>query len=285
MAGWIVDVDARNFRAEVIERSSSVPVVVDFWAEWCGPCKELGPALEKAAKEGDGRFVLAKVDVDRNPELAQAFQVQGIPTVIGLAGGKVVDGFQGALPPAELAAFLDRLAPARTSVADQAREMAAAGQAEEAMELLRAHLRENGTDAAARIVLAELLIDAGKLVDAKKVAGKLDEPDWESDAGRALRARLGLAEEAEDAGDIASLEAEVAGDPEDPDKRIALGKALVAAGRHEAGLGHLLEAFELDPKHGQGAARKAMVEVFEMLGPEDPVANDFRYRLSLLLFS
>ena len=285
MSNWIVDVDPQNFRSEVIERSLTVPVVVDFWAEWCGPCKELGPALEAAAKQGNGRFVLAKVDVDKHPDLTQAFQVQGIPTVMGLSDGKVVDGFQGALPPAELAAFLDRLAPAQAGVVEKARELAEAGDAEGAMELLRAHLIEQGDDAVARIALAELLLDAGKLVDAKKVADKLTEADWESDPGRALKARLALAEEAEGAGDLAKLEADVEASPEDPDPRIALGKALVAGGRHADGLEHLLEAYELDPKHDGEAARKAMLEVFDMLGPEDPVANDFRYRLSLLLFS
>ena len=108
---WIVDVDATSFSREVVERSKTVPVVVDFWASWCGPCKTLGPLLERFAREGDGAFVLAKVDTDKNAELAQVFQIQGIPTVIAIDKGKPVDGFSGVLPAAEVKAFLDRVAP------------------------------------------------------------------------------------------------------------------------------------------------------------------------------
>ncbi len=281
---WIIDVTAANFRTEVIERSLKTPVVVDFWAEWCGPCKTLGPLLEKHAREGKGRFVLAKVDVDRNPELAQAFQVQGIPSVLGLRDGKMVDGFQGALPEAELKQFLDRIAPgpAGGGELERARELAAAGDHEQAISVLRAHLRENAGDAEARIELASILIDAGKPVDARKVFDKLDEKALETDAGKALKTKLAYAETA---GDLEELAAAVEAAPEDPGKRIEYGKALVAAQRHADGLEQLLEAVELDPKFDGEAARKAMVEVFEMLGPEDEVANDFRYRLSLLLFS
>lgn len=283
MQTWTMDVTAQNFREEVIERSVKTPVVVDFWAEWCDPCKELGPALETAAREGQGRFILAKVDVDKNPELAQAFQVQGIPTVLGVRDGKVVDGFSGVLPPAELKRFLDTIAPALgPSVIEQARALAEEGKREEAITLLREHLREQTGDQEARVELVSLLIDEGKFVDAQKVWEKVDEAARETDAGKAVAAKL---QYTESAGDLEALREAVTAAPEDPAARIELGKALVAAQRYEDGLAELLEAVELDPDFEDSAARKAMIEVFEILGPEDPVGVDFRFRLSLLLFS
>jgi putative thioredoxin len=109
---WIVEADVRNFESEVLGRSLEIPVLLDFWATWCGPCKTLGPELEQRARAGNGRFLLAKIDIDRNPELAQAFRVQAVPTVLAIVQGRLMDGFQGALPPAELDQFLERVAPA-----------------------------------------------------------------------------------------------------------------------------------------------------------------------------
>ena len=283
MSSWIVDVNAQNFRSEVIERSLKTPVVVDFWAAWCGPCKELGPALEAAAREGNGRFILAKVDVDKSPELAQAFQVQGIPTVLAVVDGRVVDGFSGALPPAELKRFLETvIPPAGPTALEEARLLVADGRRPEAIEVLRAHLRTEPDDHPARIELASLLIDDGKLADAKKVWERVDEAARETPAGKALDTKLRYAE---NAGDLAALQQAADAAPEDPAARIKLGKALAAAQRYEDGLSQLLAAVELDPEHEKGAARKAMLEIFEMLGPDHPLSNDYRYRLSLLLFS
>ena len=283
MQTWILEVTAENFREEVIDRSLKTPVVVDFWAEWCEPCKELGPALELAAQEGKGRFVLAKVDVDKNPELAQAFQVQGVPTVLGVRDGKVVDGFSGALPAPELKRFLDTIAPPLgPSAIEAARTLIEEGKRMEAIALLGEHLDEQPADHEARIELGSLLIDEGDLDGAQMVWEDVDEPARASDAGKALEKKLDYLQ---NTGDLDALRAAVQAAPEDPAARIELGKALAAAQRYEDGLSELLEAVELDPTFEDGAARKAMLEVFEILGPEDPVGNDFRFRLSLLLFS
>jgi putative thioredoxin len=283
MSSWIVDVNAQNFRQEVIERSLKTPVVVDFWAAWCGPCKELGPLLEAAAREGNGSFILAKVDVDKNPELAQAFQVQGIPTVLAVVDGRVVDGFSGALPPAELKRFLELVVPpAGPTPLEEARLLVADGHRAEAIEVLRGHLRSEPEDQPVRIELASILIDEGKLADAKKLWERVDEAARETDAGKALATKLRYAE---NAGDLAALQAAADAAPEDPAARIKLGKALAAAQRYEDGLAQLLAAVELDPEFEKGAARKAMLEVFDMLGADHPLSNDYRYRLSLLLFS
>lgn len=284
---WIVSVDAKDFEKDVIERSKSIPVLVDFWAEWCGPCKELGPLLEKKAREDAGRFVLAKVDVDRNQELTQIFRIQGIPAVLALVDGKLADGFQGALPEPELDAFLERIAPRQapateSAILDRARSLAAEGQAEEAIAQLRNHLREKPDHAPGRLLLAELLVDADRAPEAEKVFAKLSDEAQGSAAGRALKARLDFAG---DAGDLEELAGAVAAAPDDAEARIALGKARLAAQQYEEGLEELLEAVRLDP-HGSGTeAKEAMLEVFDVLGLEDPVANDYRFKLSLELFA
>ncbi len=286
--GWVIDVDARNFEREVIERSLSAPVLVDFWATWCGPCKTLGPELEKRAREGRGRFVLARVDIDQNPELAQAFRVQAVPTVLALVQGRLVDGFQGALPAPELDQFLERIAPAsapRTradTLVERGRAMAKEGRPEPAIGLLRETLRDAPEHLEARLTLAELLLDSGKARDAKLVLEKVPDETPQAERVKALRARL---EFVASAGDPLELEEKVRAAPEDLEARMALGRALVAARDYPRGLEQLLEVVRRDPLERGKEARKAMLEVFEILGLEDPVANQYRFKLSLELFT
>jgi putative thioredoxin len=198
-----------------------------------------------------------------------------------------VDGFSGALPPAELKQFLDRVAPPLgPTPIEEARLLAADGRTGEALAVLREHLAQRADDHAARIELASLLVDDGQLAEAEIAWAELDADARASDAGKALQTKLRYAA---NAGDLEPLEAAVAANPDDADARIALGKALAAAQRYADGLEHLLHAVELDPeadaRRADGGARKAMLEIFEILGPEDPIADDFRFRLSLLLFS
>lgn len=282
---WIQDVSSATFSADVVERSRQVPVVVDFWATWCGPCKTLGPMLEKLAVEYDGRFVLAKTDIDQNPDLAQVFQIQSVPTVLALKGGKVVDGFMGALPDPELRAFLDKLAPPITKPGEVelelARERAEAGEHEEAVQGLRALLQEHPDLEEARLAVCASLIELGRTAEAKKVFEKLSEEARAQPEGRALEARLQLVE---GAGDVEALQREHDADPSDLAKRIELGKTLAATGRPEEGLEHLLECATADLHFGDDAARKAMLEVFEALGDEHPLTLEFRRRLQVVLF-
>jgi len=281
---WIVDVDTRTFGQAVLERSKALPVVVDFHAPWCEPCKTLGPLLERHASEGNGRFLLARIDVDQNPDLVQAFGVRGIPAVIALMDGKPVDAFEGAKTVEEVEQFLERVAPAgvETGALAEAEALAEAGEVPLAVKLLEAWLLEFPGDGPARIALTGFLLDLERAEEAGKVFSELSEKDADSPAAKAIKARISLGQ---DTGKTEEFAAAVEADPLDPSARIDLGKALVALGQYEEGLEHLLESVRIDTGHAGGAARKAMLEAFEVLGAEDPVANDFRFRLSLEIFA
>lgn len=281
----VVDVVLSNFEKEVVEKSTRVPVVVDFWAEWCQPCKTLGPILEKLAVEMEGRFVLAKVDVDRNPELAQAFRVQSIPMVMLLKNGRPLDAFAGALPEAQLRAFLEPhlgAAGGGSGPLDQARKLEEAGRLGEALELLEAHLAADPDDATVRVEVVHLLLGLGELERARAVFDELAEEDQESKEAKTVAAQLELLE---GAGDVDALRAELEANPKDVGKRIALGRSLVAAGQVEEGLEELLQAAMRDLDYEDGLPRKAMLEVFQALGPDDPLTLSFQQRLSVLLCS
>ncbi|MAF66652.1 MAG: hypothetical protein CMJ84_13460 [Planctomycetes bacterium] len=280
----IVDVDANSIQTEVLERSRSVPVLVDFWATWCAPCKTLGPLLEKLAREHAGRFVLARVDVDRAPELAEAFRIQSVPSVLLVCDGKPIDGFAGAHDEKQLREFLEpHLGQANASnPVEDARAMAQAGCADEGIALLREHLREATDDGAARIALAEMLIDEGREGEARKVVERLTDEQAASAEARAVLARLDLAGAA---GDLAELERAVTEAPTDAGARVTYGQALAAAGRNEEGLEQLFEAALLDLHHDGDAPRKALLSVFQALGPTDPLTIEYQQRLSVLLCS
>jgi len=279
----VVDVTLSNFEKEVVEKSTQVPVVVDFWADWCQPCKTLGPILEKLAVEMDGRFVLARVDVDRNPELAQAFRVQSIPMVMLLKDGRPLDAFAGALPEARLRAFLEpHLGAGGTGPLEEARQLEEAGRLEQALELLEAHLAADPEDAAVRVGVARLLLGLGELERARAVYDELGEEDRNLKEAKAVAAQLELLE---GAGDVEALRADLEADPKDVGKRISLGRSLVAEGRVEEGLEELLQAAMRDLKFEGGLPRKAMLEVFQALGPDDPLTLSFQQRLSVLLCS
>lgn len=285
---WIVEADARNFEREVLARSLEVPVLLDFTATWCGPCKTLVPEFEKRAREGQGRFLLAKIDIDRSPELAQAFRVQAVPTVLAIVQGRMMDGFQGAVTPAELDAFLERVAPAGPMPSpvdlrvERARAQAEGGEIEAAIGHLREILRETPEHREGRLALGELLIEFGKPREARLVLEKLVADGAELETVKALLARLDFAETA---GDLSDLERRQAQAPDDLGLRIELAKARIAAGEHDRGLELLLEVVRKDEGQLRAEAKRAMLEVFEMLGLEDKVANDYRFKLSLELFT
>lgn len=291
-AELIKDVGLASFRKDVIEASQQVPVIVDFWAPWCGPCKQLGPALEKAVLAAAGAVRLAKIDVDQNPEIAQQMRIQSIPAVYAFFQGQPVDGFTGAVPDSQVKAFVERLVKLSgggASPIEEALEFAKAaiaeGRPEEAEGAYAEVLQAEPQHPHALAGLAKLAVARGAFDEADEFLAAVAE-DKQGDAEVAsARAALTLAREAENVGDLGPLEAAVAANPADHQSRLDLAIGLHAAGRNQASLDHLLEIVKRDRKWNEEAARKQLVKLFEALGFDDPLAIEGRRRLSTILFS
>jgi putative thioredoxin len=269
----------------VMERSLEVPVVVDFWAEWCGPCKTLGPVLEKLAEEYGGAFELVKVDVDKNPRIAQAFRVQSIPLVYAFVGGQPVDGFQGAIPPAEVKKFIERLVPApEKSALEVAREAVEANDLVTAKAAFEAVLRDKPDPAAAgeaHLGLARIAL-AGR--DAAGATRHLDQIG-EADAQYAQAQRLkGVLAFNADAGEEPALRATLAAEPKNAEAWYRLGATLATQLRYEDALDAFLKVVTLDRGYREDAGRKAMLSLFDLLGAENETSIKYRRRLAALLF-
>jgi putative thioredoxin len=274
-----LDVAEADFDREVVERSTTTPVVVDFWAPWCGPCRTLGPILERLAEEHAGAVVLAKVNVDEAPNLAARYRVQSIPAVKGFRDGELVAEFVGAQPESVVREFLTSLLPtdADRLVTDAVDLPAADAEARlrEALDLEPRHER-------ALLQLARRLSERGADADALDLLGRvLPHGPVAAEADRLaaiLRTRL------EGAGDEAALRARVGADPDDLRSRLDLGRALAARGRYEAALDELLDVVRRDVDFDDQAARKTMLDIFEVLGPHDMLTQRFRSALAQLLF-
>ena len=273
-AGFVKDVDTASFPQDVLQRSREVPVVADFWAEWCEPCKTLSPALEKVTAEADGAFQLVKVDVDANQELANQYGVQGIPTVIAFRDGEEVSRFTGALPERAITDWVTSMMPDELDLmVDEARTARLDGDDETAERLLRQVLDTSSDHAEAGTSLAALLIDRGETDEALIVLGRLV-PDPEVDRLQAA-ARV----KAASGGDVDALGARVDGDPENGRARIELARALTAHGEYEPALDHLLTVVRSKGDEAE-AARLAILDVFEILGSEHPLTLTYRRQLA-----
>ncbi|MDB5904312.1 MAG: thioredoxin [Betaproteobacteria bacterium] len=282
MPAHTIDVDQTSFDEVVIEGSRKTPVVVDFWAPWCGPCRALTPTLEKLAAEYAGRFVLAKINSDENPELSARYSVRGIPNVKAFADGEVVDEFSGALPEGQVREFLERLVP---SPADDLRDEAAAVYAqtrdtERALEILSRAEALDASNDDIRIDRAALLADAGRRDEANQVLAALKPLTQMSARVNALKAKLDLAEGAADADDIGELEKRIAANADDLDARLQLAHAHTAAQSYREALEQLLEIVGRDRAFGEDAGRKTMLKVFELLGNSGDLVSEFRRRLA-----
>ena len=258
---WVKDVTDRDFQLEVIEKSRTVPVIVDLWAPWCGPCKALGPLLERLAAEYGGKFILAKVNVDESPQVAQALGVQSIPLVIAFKGGDIATEFVGAQPENVVRQFIEHLVPDEAKrLTAEAIQLVSRGDKTGGEARYRAALERVPEYVAASVGLASLLADDGRNDDAMAVLDA--SPATGPAAAEIEQARASLRMRSIANGDEPALRARLAADPKDLQVRIDLGRLLSASSRHEEALELLLQAVRQDRNFDDGAARKAMLDIF-----------------------
>ena len=289
--GLIKDSSERTFVADVLEASREVPVLVDFWAPWCGPCKQLTPVLEKVVREAKGAVKLVKINIDENQRIAAQMRIQSIPAVFAFRNGQPVDGFMGALKESDVREFIKRLAgdQAGSSPVEEmiaiAGEAMAAGDLGSAAQAFAQILQEDPQNPAALGGLAKCYMMSGDLARAKQTLAMVPPEHQAHEAVAAVQAQLKLADQAEAAGDVADLHAKSQANPNDHQARLDLAVALAARGQSESAVAELLESVRRDRNWNEGAARKQLLTLFEALGPADPAVQAGRRKLSSLLFS
>lgn len=289
-ADLVKDTTTAGFRQDVIAESMNRPVLVDFWAPWCGPCKQLTPVLEKVVTAAAGKVVLVKMNIDEHPSIAGQLGIQSIPAVIAFQRGQPVDGFMGALPEGEVKKFIDRIAgpggPSPVEAAlEEASRLAGEGDLAGASELYAAVLEQEPDNVTALAGLAKIQLDAGELESARQVLAMVPEAKANDPALASVRASLDLAEQAASLGDLAGLQAQVEANPDDHQARFDLALGLAARGDRSAAVDHLIEIRRRDRDWNEDGARKQLLQFFEAWGVMDPDTIRGRRKLSTLLFS
>ncbi len=286
MNQWTIEVTDQNFEQQVVERSHAVPVVVDFWAPWCGPCQAIGPLLEQLAEEQNGNFVLAKINVDDNPMLAQAFAIQSIPAVKAIRNGAIAGEFLGAQPEPAIRQFVADLLPSEAeSLAREGMRLAEEGKTQGAESLYRAALSKEENQPLALLGLSRLLVERGDAADALALLGKIPLNAPESDAAQQLMSQIRLQQGGENAGNEQEYRDKLEANPDDLEARFELAQALAASGKYQEALAEYLEIVKKDRGFQDDGARKAMLEVFDVVGPRSELAEHFRSELAKVLFS
>lgn len=281
---YIVEITAQNFQ-QVVEASHKVPILVDFWAEWCQPCKMLMPILAKLVDEYQGRFYLAKLNTEQEQALAAQFGIRSIPTVKLFINGEAVDEFAGALPEAEIRKFLDRNIPRPSDGAvAAAQQLLEAGDSEQATQLLTETLNADPDNHRVRIALAQTHASAGNSAMAKEVLDTLPEDQLDNPEVASLRAQLQFSAGSEGIADAAELEARLAADENDSEARYQLAVHRINTREYEAALELLLELMRRDRQYEDDGARKTMIQIFEMLGSGNPLVPRYRSKMMNLIY-
>jgi putative thioredoxin len=286
----VKDATTQTFVKDVIEESKRQPVLVDFWAPWCGPCKQLTPILEKAVKAAKGKVKLVKMNIDEHPAIPGQMGIQSIPAVIAFVNGQPADGFMGALPEGQVTAFLERLTKDR--IGGEAKDLLkaadaalAAGDAAGAAEIYAQLLAEDSSNVPALAGLTRCYVETGALDQARQTLAMVPEGKANDAAVVAARAALDLAEQAKTLGPVTELEQKVAANPLDHQARFDLALALNGKGRRHDALEHLIAIVKRDRKWNDDGARKQLVQFFEAWGPADEATIEGRRRLSSILFA
>jgi putative thioredoxin len=288
--GLVRDTTTQTFRKDVIEESRRQPVLVDFWAPWCGPCKQLTPVLEKAVRSAKGAVKLVKMNIDEHPAIPGQMGIQSIPAVIAFVNGQPADGFMGALPESQVTAFLERLT--KQEIHSEEKELLkaadaalAAGDPTEAAELYSEILAGDPANVHALAGLARSYLETGSIEQAKQTLAQVPEAKRSEAAVTAARAALEVAEQAVHLGPVAELEQKVVANPLDHQARFDLAIALNGNNRRQEALDHLIEIVRRDRKWNDDGARKQLVQFFEAWGPTDEHTVAGRRRLSSILFA
>ena len=286
----IKETTTQTFVKDVIEESKRQPVLIDFWAPWCGPCRQLTPILEKAVRAAKGKVKLVKMNIDEHPAIPGQLGIQSIPAVIAFVNGQPADGFLGALPESQVVAFLERITKQRIGGEEKdllkaADAALAEGDAAGAAEMYADLLAKDGANVAALAGLARAYVETGAIEQAKQTLAMVPEAKRNDAPVAAARAALELAEQARSIGPLADLEQKVAANPLDHQARFDLALALNSKGRRQAAVDHLIEIVRRDRKWNDDGARKQLVQFFEAWGPTDEATVDGRKRLSSILFA